>query len=235
MRWVLGLVFISITLSVFGVLRYGLAPKSLPIIKPTYFNKKQEIGAVIFRRLFQDMKELDGLLAETSPSIQNGEEVWRGFLKVAAQYGKKFDLIIQHEKLEPLTNYIPLIQMDLIKNNQEFQNLLKQSLQEGQTILIHGPIDTKLPDIKTMGKKIFTLSQQIFATHPSEEKILQESCPESKDKIFHKSCQALHLSKKYYRKNLRRDKLSAALEKFKRNSFTLFIHEPSSPQAVPHD
>ena len=52
MKWILGACLFTVALSVFLVFRYGLAPKSLRVIKPTYFEEKEEIGGVLFRRHF---------------------------------------------------------------------------------------------------------------------------------------------------------------------------------------
>ena len=226
MKWVLVIISILIVFSVISVFKYGLAPRAVPIMRPTYFNDKQEIGGVIFRRLFQDMKKINGILVETDPTIENGERVWLGLLKVASQYGKKFDFIIQHQELKILTNQIPSVTMDFIENKKEFHNLFLAALQSGKHILIHGPLNTELPHSKSLKGNVFTITQQIFVTHPEDEKYLLEQCPNKKDRVIHKGCQALHLSRRYYRKKLRIDRLAAALEKFKNSKFTLFIHEP---------
>ena len=208
------------------MLKYGLAPRALPIIRPTYFDGKQEIGGVVFRRLFQEMRNINGILVETNPAVKDGEQVWLGLLKVASQYGKKFDFIIQHHELEILTDQIPSVQIDLIENKEELKKLLRIAVQSGKNILIHGPIGTDLSNIEELGGDVFTITQQVFVIHQRNEKHLIKQCPNQEDRITHKSCQALHLSRRYYRKKLKADKLSAALEKFKNNKFTLFIHEP---------
>lgn len=219
MKWVLGTILTLIIISVLFVLKYGITPRALAIIKPTYFDKKQEIGAVIFRRLFQDMKQINGILVETDPSIRDGEDVWLGLLKVASLYGKKMDFIIQHHELKTLTDRIPSVRMDLIKHKKEVRRLLVSALQSKKNVLIHGPIETPLKDLN-----LLTITQQTFVVHPKDEESLQ--CPDQGDKTTHKSCQALHLSRRYYRKKLKSDRISAALEKFKDNTFTLFIYEP---------
>ena len=171
---------------------------------------------------------MDGLFVETSPQIRSGEEVWGGLLKVAALYGKQFDVLIQHKGIRGIKARLPIIQMDFIHQSRELELSLKKLFLEGKRVLIHGPTGISWPDIDAiaMKKKILVISQQIFVVHPSEEKQLVEACPNEKDRVFHKSCQALHLSRRSYRKKLERNRMSAALERFKSHSLTLFIHEP---------
>ena len=250
-RWVFGILSFSIVLSLISVFKYGLNPRSLPIIKPTYFDNKQQIGAVIFRRLFQEVRQVRGVFVRTSPNIKNGEDIWRGFFKVAFHHGKKFHLIVQHhdaEKgisgatgmMEDLPDGVSYLYMDF-KSKEESERLLKEALRSGQNIFVHGSTDLSEDmnqweldqwngDIKNYrdikGPGFLTITQQIFVTQPLDEKMILETCPDPRDVITYKGCQALHLSRRYYKKKLRSDRISAALERYKRDELTLFVHEP---------
>ena len=55
-RWIWFLVSIFISTGVYFTLRYGLRPKPIPVLNATEFNEAQQIGAVVYKRLRQEIR-----------------------------------------------------------------------------------------------------------------------------------------------------------------------------------
>src|SRR4051812_29815498 len=82
-RWVWILVSIFISTGVYFTIRYGLRPKAIPVLNATEFAEVPQIGAVIYKRLRQEIRTEQLLLLGSTPELAGYEDLWVGLLKSA--------------------------------------------------------------------------------------------------------------------------------------------------------
>src|SRR3954470_22627530 len=96
-RWIFFLVSMIVSTGVYFTIRYGLRPKPIPVMNATSFNQPGEIGAVIYRRLRQEIRAERVLLLGSTPELSDYDEVWTGLLKTAAADNVNVPVFFQRE------------------------------------------------------------------------------------------------------------------------------------------
>src|SRR6187200_922925 len=99
-RWLWFLVSIVISTGVYFTLRYGLRPKPIPVLNATEFAETPQIGAVIYKRLRQEIRGERIVLLGSTPELQDYEQVWMGLLKTAVADQINIPVLFQHEGLK---------------------------------------------------------------------------------------------------------------------------------------
>src|SRR4051812_31508713 len=96
--WIVASIFIST--GVYFTIRYGLRPKPIPVLNVTEFANAQEIGAVIYRRLRQEIRTEHILLLGSTPKLPGYADIRAGLLKTASADSLKISVVLQREGLK---------------------------------------------------------------------------------------------------------------------------------------
>ncbi len=107
MKVMWGIVFASLIFAVgalFLVFKGNVELEPLRVLNPTNFSSTREIGAVTFRRFWQEMNAEKLVVVASSPLIREYDSVWRGFLSVAKANQIEFDTVFQQEGLRDISD-----------------------------------------------------------------------------------------------------------------------------------
>src|SRR5579872_4491460 len=97
-RWIWFAVSIFISTSVYFTIRYGLRPKPIPVMNASEFERPEQIGAVIYKRLYEEVgSERVLLLGSDKAIVQPSASMWTGFLLTARAAHTAVSVIFQRE------------------------------------------------------------------------------------------------------------------------------------------
>src|SRR5262245_22285128 len=95
--WIL--LALALSTGVYFTIRYGLRPKPIPILNVTEFSNGEQIGAVIYRRLRQNIRQERLVVLGSLPELAVSADVWNGFLKTAVEDKVRVDAFFQWPNL----------------------------------------------------------------------------------------------------------------------------------------
>src|SRR5690606_29875969 len=84
---------------VWAVAKWGLNPRPVPIMDPSFFDAPEELGVVLYRRFFVEVEETPVLLWGVEPQTRQHLEVVAGFVKAAKAAGVPMARIVLDEEL----------------------------------------------------------------------------------------------------------------------------------------
>ncbi|MGZ3723411.1 MAG: hypothetical protein ACXVA9_10800 [Bdellovibrionales bacterium] len=236
-RWIWFLVSIIISTGVYFTLRYGLRPKPIPVLNATEFSEAQQIGAVIYKRLRQEIRGERVLLLGSTPEMQEYEQVWTGLLKTAVADQVKISVLFQHEglkipALEGAWETIPY--SDQMIQSGELLAMVKTHLQSGKLVVIHGASTEVSHLMKAslsrildgeLGRPVLALSTLSLSLKPEEQSSLQAQCMSSEnDSQMRIECAEARVSKILTKKKPAEGKLWAVMERHGLKEYLIFIH-----------
>jgi len=103
------------------------------------FGQPQEVGSAAFRAIENEAKRFSVLMIGVTPNFMFSKDVAQAIVDEASRSGLPFDLVLQEERLEPLSISAPT-RTEKIKLNQdmnEFAAQLQSLVEQGQRILIY--------------------------------------------------------------------------------------------------
>src|SRR4051812_29027396 len=80
-RWFWIAASVLISTLIYFTIRYGLSPKPIPVMNLTQFQNEEQIGADLYRRLRQNIRQERLLVLGSSADIPQIQSLWTGFLK----------------------------------------------------------------------------------------------------------------------------------------------------------
>lgn len=140
-RWLWFILALLISTGTYFTIRYGLRPKPIPILNPTSFENLEQVGAVIYRRLRQEILNERLILLGSSAEITGFEELWNGFLKTAVADKIKIDVFFQRENVSQPLSPAPwetILFNDSMLQSGVFFSQVKARLKAGHLVVIHG-------------------------------------------------------------------------------------------------
>jgi hypothetical protein len=204
----------------------GYQPPPDKVMRPTNFLKPEEIGAVLARRYWQEVRTEPVVVLGLSPFVQSGRDIWSGFLRTTFALGIKFDRYFILKSLPPLLHNTTEPKFELFS-----WEVAEAALKNGQRIVVyHLATDAEVKEfVERLGKGLVLLQARL-AVNQSGEAFINPACTESDHAKWRASaqlsCNALEISRRYYRKKLSPDKLIATLEKQGPLKQILYVHEP---------
>ncbi len=241
MKWWYWLILSTVLSSLlFLTIRFGMGPKPVRLMGPTEFEKSEQIGAVLYRRLFADLKKAPLVVFGVDPVQVNHREIPNGFLKTAQAEGLTFDHIIVDSTLgfNPFSNGQVL---DLQRNTKALLSLLEQAnLKKHRVLLLTlNNYSSTIPE-KSMTQyilekmKLNTLSFSVFnfALKHDQEELISPSC-ETQGATASGSgrigCFLLKKSRSIYRKKHYEKKgIVAAADQVAKGDFLIYISLPKN-------
>lgn len=216
MIWIIAAVSIAFTVGALFILFNGkVEVQPVRILNPTNFASPAEIGAITFRRFWQELHTEKLVVLGSSTLIKDSDLVWKGFLAVARKYDVKFTHTFAQEGLREI---LPAAQP---LNWEKVQIALAG---EG-LVLVHVVATDKMwkETIERTRGGLF-IFQSLLPLTPAERESLMAACDE-KSQDFQISCKALQTLNGGKKKKFDPDKLTAVIEKQGPTAHLLFIHE----------
>jgi hypothetical protein len=240
-RWFWILLSVLISTLVYFTIRYGLNPKPIPVMNLTQFDNEEQIGAVLYRRLRQNIRQERLVVLGSSADLANVHDLWTGFLKTAAADQLKIDVFYQRQgpQAVPAEGAMEMAYFDqAMFESGKLVEEIKSRLQRGHLVLVQ----LTTPEASHLVKESFSkkmdreLKQPVLAisTLPlaigaKEEEGLQALCLDaSRDEtgLFRLSCAAQKAAKKVERKKPDPTKTWAVIESHGFKEFLIFVHRP---------
>lgn len=210
------------------IVEFGLNPRPIRVLNPTQFEKLEQIGAVVYRRLRQDLRKNRVLGLGDSPWVLEPEKIWNGFLSVARADGVTVHELRESDHVRPIVSLSGV----KVRRGQELaaDSISKQADGSANWFVGHGLYSELFPFEKIPQSLQFWITR--FAVDQDSLAGLQPPCPVeifqspklNSDQIL--GCAALRTSKNYLRKKLDPQKIWAAAEKHGHSLYLIFVYEP---------
>ena len=230
-----------LSFALYFTLKWGLKPKPIPQINPTRFELREQIGAVVYRRLRPALRQEKMVVLGSAPWVQDYQHIWNGFIGAAREDKWKIDLLYEDPTLQPIKEFAGLERKSLNwpDPGQELSQELKQHLQFGHLIIIHTTFNHSAhrtegslsKDLENTLKRPWTaISMLGFAVNEDELVHLQPKCENEvapANRSDYVGCAAARISRNFLRKRLDPTLLWAAMNRHGLKDYFLYIHEPS--------
>jgi hypothetical protein len=238
-RWLWFSLSLLISTGVYFTIRYGLRPKPIPVMNATEFSNMQEIGAVVYRRLRQEIRNERVVLLGSSPELADYEEVWSGLLKTALADQVKVTVLFQKEGLHPPAGGAwQTISFDenMVRSG-ELLNAVKQKMQAGDLVVIQAPStevshlikDSLSRELDTAsGRPVLSISSLDVSLTNAEQNDLQAQCLSAQELASRIDCAEARVGKNLLKKKMTSGKIVAVLERHGLKEYLLFVHPGST-------
>jgi hypothetical protein len=230
-----------VTVGMLGVLKYGYEPPPQKLMAPSFFDTPEEIGAVVYRRLFGSLREEKLVFFGVPPQPEWHVEILRGFIKTAAAEGRPFErLVVETQMPELGLEGLPKMEVVSIPTNTPTQAELVDALssQAGYRTLVYLPsiFATHLLDGNVLdryrektGSNPLSISTAPLALRPDQEYLVDPACVGSERDANGTSklgCTILRSGRGYYRKNVVQDRWVAIMNSPYPNDNLVMISTP---------
>lgn len=220
--------------------QYGLSPRKIPIMKPSYFDRSEEIGAVFARRFLFDIKTTPIVVVGVPPGRPKHFGFVEGFAQVfATESGQKFSKVIVDSHLPREGFGENAESVDLLKEWEQVKKDLTARGRAGEKTIIVAPVgfvsksfaDSLAGQLEQeVGQKVISVSTSTFALDPTQEGEIEVRCQVgAQQAIGYGSfgCLALKKSRMLYRKKILRSKpMIAVADQLGRDDYLIYISPP---------
>jgi hypothetical protein len=234
------LVSLCISTGVYFTIRYGLQPKSIPVMNPTDFQNLEQLGVVIYKRLRQSVRTERLVLLGSRAEVPEDPQVWQGFLKAAAADREKIVFFARDGRdVAPTTDAWETVNVDqALLDSGEFPRRVLARIKAGHLVVVHG-LSTEVTHLVkgSLGREIealvrhpvLSLSTMPFALDEKSRDDLRPHCldtGEDPDGQRRLGCAAQRVARKFSRKALSPDKIWAVIERHGLKEYLVFLHIP---------
>jgi len=232
LKIVFALAFFGVGLGLYFSIRYGIAPKPVPLIKATEVSSLTEAGVLAYKRMRQENRATNVIVAGVSPFVVGYQEFWQGWVLAAREDDSGFDQIMT-------TPGARLFREAQVMNQKEYEDKDTQTLMSDkkQRYLVYTNFNqsSHLNDnglsqmFESKRRKAVLLTQHRF--WPFREKVDElglncEGDGQNKDLRLGLDCLAEFVSRQHFRKNLDPSKSYLALYRFGRQDYIIFHYQP---------
>jgi len=236
-------ILVILTFGVFFILKLGWEPTPEIVMKPSFFNRAEEIGTTLLRRFYSPVAQKQLIAIGIPPQPVWQYDIVRGFLITAAEEKAPFDVVIEEVQMQPLNlTGIPPLNLILMPTNSETQSELiervHQLQKDGQRILIltssiftaHFIRNSPINRYESItGEHILTITTGAMALKPDQENIIEPACVGSerdREGIAPLGCALLKASRGYYSRQLKNDRYTAIMNSPSAEDYLLAIAAP---------
>lgn len=224
------LIVAMMTAGIFLVLKFGMKPQPVGVMKPSFFSGPEEIGAVVYRRFYVDIDAKKLVVFGVPPQPDWNLAVVRGFVREAQALQRPFDALIAESAMPPLdlTGLPPLettsvemnalTQSDLIDKLNAYRaagkRVLLYTASVFSTRLLQGNPINRLE--KATGESYFTITGAPLALHPDQEFLVDPPCLGSERDMRGTAdlgCAVLMAGRRFYRKHIDQSRFVAIMQK----------------------
>lgn len=238
-RWIWFVAALFISTSVYFTIRYGLRPKPIPVLNPTEFESSDQIGAVVYKRLRQEIRAERVILLGSSADLANYQDVWTGLLKTALVDGLKIDVFFQREGLlqpEHVGAWEEIPFTEAMVQNGALAAQVTARMQVGHLVVVHGltsEISHLMKDSLSRAldrvslRPVLAISILSLTLKPEEIDTLKAQCldPSSEhDGKTRMGCAEVRVENALLKKKLTPGKIWAVMERHGLKEYLIFIH-----------
>jgi hypothetical protein len=237
--WILAAIFIS-TL-VYSTIRYGLRPKPIPVLNPTEFEDLQQIGAVVYKRLRQNIRPERLIVLGSSRELAGYENIWLGFLKTASADQVKIDVFFQHEGVSlpaDIGGWETLPFNESMVHSGDLVKLVRDRLQVGHLVVVHGLSEEVSHLIKdslsrqldeVVHHPVLSLSTLPVSSKANDAEAVNPDClnpAAAPDGLVRFECAKARVAKAMLKKRLAEDKIWGVMERHGLQEYLIFVRIP---------
>lgn len=175
---------------VFVVLKFGLKPQPMSLIKPSSFSNPHEIGTALYRQIQNELDNRNEVFFGVPPLSEPHREILKGFMMAAAAENRHFETIIAEEQMPALAlEGIPPVNVITLPTNTKTQANLIGELgrlrhEKKRTLIYTASVfSTKLLERnpirrleKTTGEELLAITSVPLALEPKQEFIVDPPC-----------------------------------------------------------
>ncbi len=246
----IGMLLAIVTAGIFLIFKLGYEPQPVGIMKPSYFDKPDQIGATVYRRFYVPIEQKKIVLFGIPPQPTWHQEILKGFMEAAAAEKRPFEIMIAESQMPPidLTN-LPPLDVRLIAINTEtqaeFADQLRLARESGKRTLVYMPSvfsSHLLPgnavnryEAQT-GENLFAITTGPLALRHDQEYVVEPVCIGSQldgRGLAPLGCATMLWGRKFYRKKLPQDRWVAAMNSPKPEDYLLLVSYPGQDKATP--
>ena len=244
------MLFVLVSVGMIAIRQGAHDPIPVEIMKPSFFDKPEEIGAVVYRRFYAPIEEAKVVVIGIPPEPEFNRAIIRGFLQAANAEKRPFEALISEERMSPidLVGVPPLEAQTMMVNTEtqtEFVDKLKALKDAGKRTLVYVPsvFSTHfLPGNPVLRyeaatkQSLFTITVGPLALRQDQEYIVSPSCIGSQVDgmgLAPLGCEIMRASRQLYRKHVPQDRYVAYMNSMQPNDYLLLISYPGQAQAEP--
>lgn len=233
-----------VTAGMLTVLKAGYTPPPVKMMKPSFFDKTEEIGAVVFRRAFPAVETQAVVAFGIPPQPDWHQGIVRGFLKAAAAENRPFAAIISEEQMPKLNleGFSGLEEVVVPTNSQtqsELVDALKKFAAEKKRVLLYMPSVFSTHMIsgnpierleKTLGTRVVSFTSGPLSLRNEQEYLVDPPCVGSERDSNGTStlgCTILQSGRGYYRKKVPQDRWVAIMNSPKPDDYLVMASTPN--------
>jgi hypothetical protein len=247
-RWFWIVLAIFISTCVYFTIRYGLRPKPIPVMNATEFERLDQIGVVVYKRLHQNIRTERIVLLGTSHELKDGELVWSGLIDAAISDKENVVFFVRDGLQKPNLpkangEVINFSEADLVRG--DLFDQIGKKLAEKKLVIVHaftpeishlieGSISQKLDDV--IHHPVLSISALPLPMGKQEVDSIQQFCLEGEGPTSgaqRLACAQRGVARKNMKKNLALAKTWAVIERHGLKEYLIFIHAPLSPDHAP--
>lgn len=231
LKWTLLGASLVVTAGLFLALKYGVAPRPIPLIKPSEVSSLEEAGVLVYRRMRQNIRESQVILAGSLPIFADYPEFWQGFVLAAREDKAGIEKIFTTTDLN-LFKESQLFSKTFM-SLEEMQNMVGSSMALTRRTLFYVPSTesshvngqslSKLFDKKRVNKVSITLHK--FHTNKNNHSFEKLNCENKKNSFLHRlDCLGRGVTIYGSRKKLNAKKSYVALYRYGLSDYVAFWH-----------
>ena len=212
-------------------------------MKPSFFDKPEEIGETLYRRFYWPMEEQKRVVIGIPPQPEWNRQIIRGFLAGAAHEKKDFGALIAEQQMPDLDlSGLPPMEVVKVSTTGTMQaqvvDALNRFSKEGKRVLIYLPSvfsthtlkDNTVQRIEAqLGAQLFSVSIAPLALRFEQEYLINPACVGSErdeNGTAKYGCTVLKASRRYYRKKVPQERWVAIMDSPAPNDYLLMVSTP---------
>lgn len=239
-RYLIG-IGLFVLISVVAVLRYGIGPKPIGIMKASFFDRPAEVGAVIYRRLYDPLGREPVVVFGVTPDVVEHRGIVEGFVATAAAEKRPIQVVFKERGLEEGLRVPDGTEVVAIAFNEDPTDLVEQVRQrvnQGQRVLVYTASVLSSHLIKgnpmhrfeqVWGKPVLAISTVGISLRREQEFKVDPPCVGSEvdgPGTANLGCAALLKSRQLYRKQLENSRIVALMDQRGGADMLLFVALP---------
>lgn len=236
--YIVGIVLLLLGASVL-VFKFGVGPKPVGIIKPSFFENAREIGAVTYRRLYDPLGRQDLVAFGVTPDVPEHKAVVEGFLATALVENRPIEVVFQEDRLPQVD--VPLgteVVKFRFENEAALAEQIRARTQAGKRVLIYTTNIFSSHLVKGnpihrleqyWGKPVYAISTVGIAVRRGQQFTPDPPCVGSErdgQGTAGLGCAAVLKGRTLYRKKLDPTRLIALMDQRGISDFLLFVNIP---------
>lgn len=221
-----------IAAGLFFALKYGVAPRAIPLIKATEVQTLEQAGVLVYRRLRQEIRSGKLIIAGSLPGEMAYERFWQGFVLGTQSDGAAIGKVISVSGMVPFAeaNVMPY-EEDSIEKVMDEASVTNENIR--RLFYLPTPMMTHLMP-ESLSKKLdknkiknITIALHTF---PATKEQARKDCPAKTEEALLKQldCLALKVLHNNYRIEVDPNKKYITLYRYGLNDYIAFWYQPPS-------